>query len=69
MEVSFPTKTLSNKPQLIYVIGNEQLILKWNFNFKGGPGSGKGTQSELLVRDFHFDHISIGDLLRAEVQK
>ena len=32
----------------------------------GGPGSGKGTQSESLVRDFGFTHLSAGDLLRAE---
>jgi UMP-CMP kinase len=32
----------------------------------GGPGSGKGTQSECLVSSFHFTHLSAGDLLRAE---
>ena len=32
----------------------------------GGPGSGKGTQSEFLVRDYGFTHLSAGDLLRAE---
>lgn len=32
----------------------------------GGPGSGKGTQSANLVRDYGFVHISAGDLLRAE---
>ncbi|KAI9681643.1 MAG: hypothetical protein M1829_000842 [Trizodia sp. TS-e1964] len=32
----------------------------------GGPGSGKGTQCARLVRDFHFTHLSAGDLLRAE---
>ena len=32
----------------------------------GGPGSGKGTQSAHLVRDFGFTHLSAGDLLRAE---
>jgi len=32
----------------------------------GGPGSGKGTQSENLVRDYGFMHLSAGDLLRAE---
>lgn len=34
----------------------------------GGPGSGKGTQCARLVEDFHFDHFSAGDLLRAEVK-
>lgn len=32
----------------------------------GGPGSGKGTQSANLVRDYGFTHLSAGDLLRAE---
>ncbi|OXV10810.1 hypothetical protein Egran_01428 [Elaphomyces granulatus] len=32
----------------------------------GGPGSGKGTQSENLVRDYGFMHLSAGDLLRVE---
>lgn len=32
----------------------------------GGPGAGKGTQSENLVRDYGFNHLSAGDLLRAE---
>ncbi|KAL2855052.1 adenylate kinase-domain-containing protein [Aspergillus pseudodeflectus] len=32
----------------------------------GGPGSGKGTQSTNLVRDYDFTHLSAGDLLRAE---
>lgn len=35
----------------------------------GGPGSGKGTQSEYLVRDFGFTHLSAGDLLRAEQER
>jgi len=32
----------------------------------GGPGAGKGTQCEKLVREFGFCHLSAGDLLRAE---
>lgn len=31
----------------------------------GGPGSGKGTQSERIQNDFKFVHLSAGDLLRA----
>ena len=34
----------------------------------GGPGSGKGTQCDKLVRDFKFKHISVGDLFRAEIK-
>jgi len=35
----------------------------------GGPGSGKGTQSANLVRDYGFNHLSAGDLLREEQDK
>lgn len=34
----------------------------------GGPGSGKGTQCENIVKKYEFTHISTGDLLRAEVE-
>ena len=34
----------------------------------GGPGSGKGTQCEQIVRDYGYDHISLGDLFRCEVE-
>ena len=33
----------------------------------GGPGSGKGTQCEQIVKKYGFGHFSAGDLLRAEV--
>jgi len=35
----------------------------------GAPGSGKGTQSELLVKAYGIPHISTGDLLREAVSK
>jgi UMP-CMP kinase len=34
----------------------------------GGPGAGKGTQCERLVKEFNCVHLSAGDLLRAERQ-
>lgn len=34
----------------------------------GNAGSGKGTQCAKLVDEFGLDHVSAGDLLRAEVQ-
>merc|ERR1719431_377587 len=33
----------------------------------GGPGSGKGTQCEKIVKKYGFTHLSSGDLLRDEV--
>jgi adenylate kinase len=33
----------------------------------GAPGSGKGTQAALIVKELDLDHISTGDLLRAAV--
>ena len=35
----------------------------------GAPGSGKGTQSDLLVEKYAFRHISTGDVLRAEMKQ
>jgi UMP-CMP kinase len=34
----------------------------------GGPGAGKGTQCTNIVRDFGFEHLSAGDLLRAHMK-
>ena len=34
----------------------------------GAPGSGKGTQSELLVEKYGLQHLSTGDVLRAEIR-
>ncbi|VDM30539.1 unnamed protein product [Hydatigera taeniaeformis] len=36
--------------------------------YSSGPGSGKGTQCEKIVAKYGFNHLSSGDLLRAEVQ-
>jgi len=34
----------------------------------GAPGSGKGTQSDLLVKKYGFRHISTGDVLRGDIK-
>ena len=34
----------------------------------GAPGSGKGTQSERIVEKYNINHISTGDVLRAEIK-
>ena len=33
----------------------------------GAPGSGKGTQSDLIIKKYNLKHISTGDLLRKEI--
>ena len=38
-----------------------------NITLFGPPGSGKGTQSELLVKEYGLTHISTGDILRREI--
>jgi len=35
----------------------------------GPPGSGKGTQAELLSKKYEIPHIAMGDILREEVAK
>lgn len=40
------------KPEVVFVLG--------------GPGAGKGTQCEKIVREFGYVHLSAGDLLREE---
>ncbi|XP_060207538.1 UMP-CMP kinase 3-like isoform X1 [Lycium barbarum] len=33
----------------------------------GGPGSGKGTQCEKIAQQFGYTHLSVGELLRQEI--
>ena len=34
----------------------------------GAPGSGKGTQSDLMIEKYGLKHISTGDVLRSEIK-
>jgi len=35
----------------------------------GPPGSGKGTQAVKLSKDYYWCHLSVGDMLRAEIKQ
>ncbi|GHT50240.1 adenylate kinase [Bacteroidia bacterium] len=35
----------------------------------GAPGTGKGTQSELIIKKYGLHHISTGDILRKEIER
>ncbi len=40
---------------------------KLNIVLFGPPGAGKGTQSELIIKEFNLTHISTGDLFRKHI--
>ena len=52
------------KLKLLYYKMNKML----NIVIFGAPGSGKGTQSERIVAKYGINHISTGDVLRAEIK-
>lgn len=45
---------------------SDELIL---VGMLGGPGSGKSSQCRLLAQTFKVEHVSVGDLLRAEMNR
>lgn len=51
------TRFFSNSPLLIKAL------------ITGAPGSGKGTISSRIVRDFGLIHLSSGDVLRSHIEK
>ena len=40
-----------------------------NIILMGPPASGKGTQSELIVKKFKIPHVSTGDLFRSAISQ
>ena len=47
----------------------EKRVIMKNIVIFGAPGSGKGTQSDLLIKEYGLGHISTGDVLREEIKK
>jgi adenylate kinase len=45
------------------------IIRMKNIVIFGAPGSGKGTQSDLIIENYGLEHISTGDVLRNEIKK
>jgi adenylate kinase family enzyme len=45
---------MPEKPQILFVLG--------------GPGSGKGTQCDIMKAEFGFKHFSVGELIREIIQ-
>ena len=41
----------------------------FNIVIFGAPGSGKGTQSKMIVERYGFDYISTGDMLRQAISQ
>ena len=46
----------------------EQRVVMKNIVIFGAPGSGKGTQSDLMIQHYGLGHISTGDVLREEIK-
>jgi adenylate kinase len=47
----------------------EKKVHMKNIVIFGAPGSGKGTQSDLIIEHYGLGHISTGDVLREEIKK
>ena len=60
---------LKGKKKPMKVDGQEKRINMKNIVIFGAPGSGKGTQSDLLIEEYGLGHISTGDVLRNEIKK
>ena len=57
------------KETLIKRDEQEKRVNMKNIVIFGAPGSGKGTQSDLLIAHYGLGHISTGDVLRSEIKK
>jgi len=57
------------KEQQIKRDEQEKRVNMKNIVIFGAPGSGKGTQSDLIIEHYGLEHISTGDVLRNEIKK
>ena len=58
-----------NLPDIYTLVNEDNLKKMKNIVIFGAPGSGKGTQSDLLIEKYGLGHISTGDVLRSEIKK
>jgi len=58
-----------NKEQRAIIDEQEKRVHMKNIVIFGAPGSGKGTQSDLIIEHYGLGHISTGDVLREEIKK
>ena len=58
-----------NLPDIYTLVNEDNLKNMKNIVIFGAPGSGKGTQSDLLIQKYGLGHISTGDVLRSEIKK
>ena len=58
-----------NKEQQVILDEQEKRVHMKNIVIFGAPGSGKGTQSDLIIEHYGLGHISTGDVLREEIKK
>ena len=63
-----PDLWFKGKEQCVTVNQVNQYIKMKNIVIFGAPGSGKGTQSNKLIEKYGLQHISTGDVLRAEIK-
>ena len=63
-----PDQWFKGKEQRVTVNQVNQYIKMKNIVIFGAPGSGKGTQSDKLIEKYGLQHISTGDVLRAEIK-
>ena len=64
-----PDQWFKGKETRIKQDRQEKRIQMKNIVIFGAPGSGKGTQSDLLIEHYGLGHISTGDVLRNEIKK